>query len=145
VKAWAPKNAPDYYLASALYAYLYLFGSTNGITGQPFDRRTQLSADLYNSALAKAFARPGDTNHLVRLASGPRKLPQGEVAVQLEVSRFPWKLADFDQLLSGDDFKVNGLSVRNRDPGLGAPLIGVKPKVRGALVAQRVPATLFLR
>jgi len=145
VKPWAVRNAPDYYLASALYAYLYLFGDTNRIMVGEISSQAHLARELYNHALAKALMAPKDTNRVVRVAGGPRQLPQGRVDLRLKLAGFPWALAEFDRFLAADDYMVRGLSVVNRDPGLGSPLIGVKKKSADAPFAQRVPVTLFLR
>jgi len=145
VKPWAVKNAPDYYLASALYAYLYLFGDTNRIMVGEISSQAHIARELCNHALAKALVAPNDTNRIVRLAGGPRQLPQGRVDLRLDLTGFPWAVAAFDRFLAADDFKVRGLSIVNRDPGLGSPLIGVKKGAPGAPIAQDVPVTLFLR
>jgi pimeloyl-ACP methyl ester carboxylesterase len=145
VKPWEKKNAPDYYLASALYAYLYLFGDTNRAMVGEFASQTHLARELYNHALAKALIAHKDTNGIVRITGGPRQLPQGRVDLRLELTGFPWELSEFDRFLAADNYKAHGLSVVNRDPGLGSALIGVKKKAPGAPIAQGVPVTIFLR
>ena len=145
VKPWAIKNAPDYYLAAAVYAYLYLLGDTNQFIVSDIARQAQLARDLYSHALPKGLVAPKDPNGVVRLASGSRPLPPGQVELRLELTQFPWELTAFDRFLAADDWKVRGLTVVNRDPGLGSPLIGVRKAAEDEPVAQRVPVTVFLR
>jgi pimeloyl-ACP methyl ester carboxylesterase len=58
---------------------------------------------------------------------------------------FPWNLDLIKQFYSADEFVVRGLSTRNRDSGLGAPLIAVTKKVGKFQEQLRAPATVFLR
>jgi hypothetical protein len=145
VRPWAPKNASDYYLASALYAYFYLSGANQETVSRLLDPRARVACDLYGRGLAKGLASTRDTNGVVVLASGVRQLPPGPVNLQLSQPGFPWSLEAFDHFLAADDFVVRGLTVRNREPGLGAPLIGIKKTAPDTPIAQRVPASIFLR
>src|SRR5689334_7947723 len=54
-------NRRDYYLASAVYAYAFLFRK-DGAIDEPLDSRTRLAADLYNFGLALALAVPPGTD-----------------------------------------------------------------------------------
>ena len=77
VKPWDPRDARDYYLGSAVYAWLYLFGE--GIDAQPgaFDRRYREACDFYNYGLGLALLEERrSTNATVHLESGPRRLPE---------------------------------------------------------------------
>ena len=51
------ENRQDYYLASAVYAYAFLFRK-DGAIDEPLDSRTRLAAALYNFGLALALAVP---------------------------------------------------------------------------------------
>ena len=85
------------------------------------------------------------TNAQVELDSGPRQTPPGVVDVQFTQPGFPWNLDLIKAFYSADEFIVRGLSTRNRDSGLGAPLIAVTEKIGQISGAVRAPATVFLR
>ena len=48
-----------YYLASAVYAFAYLFPDGEGEAPSPFDPRYRWAVDLYNLAVTKAFETDG--------------------------------------------------------------------------------------
>jgi pimeloyl-ACP methyl ester carboxylesterase len=145
VKPWDARDARDYYLGAAVYAYLFLFNQSNS-PSVAFDRRFRAACDLYNYSLGLALARPKDTNGLVNLQNGKRRLPVGEVEIQLNLSEFPWPLENFQEFLLGDQFLVRGLSVRNRQAGIGAPLIAVPSRPLGlTTIRTMTAATALLR
>jgi len=145
VKPWQTVDARDYYLGSAVYAYLFLFGQGPDTKPGAFDRRFRIACDLYNYGLGWALGDRYGTNGVVRLESGHRRLPVGEIELQFSAPGFPWPLDQFEDFFVADKFRVRGVSVRNRGAGVGAPLIAVRKvdpelRFRGAL-----PATVFLR
>lgn len=137
------REARDYFLASAVYAYLYLLGDGAEPPPSPFDRRFRIACDLYNNALARGLAMAGFEDGRVAVASEQRRLPGG--ALPVEISYLSWPVDDFDRFLPANFFRVRGLTVRNRQAGLGAPLIGVSRPQPQMPVARRVPMTAFLR
>jgi pimeloyl-ACP methyl ester carboxylesterase len=143
VKRGVPGLARNSYFASAIYAYLYLLGETTEAHPNPFDVRFRAAGDLYNRGLAQGLMV--NTNALVEMDSGPRQTPPGVVAVQFTQPGFPWSLDFIKAFYSADEFVVRGLSTRNRDSGLGAPLIAVTKKVGKFQEQLRAPATVFLR
>jgi triacylglycerol esterase/lipase EstA (alpha/beta hydrolase family) len=145
VKPWEPRDARDYYLGSAVYAYLFLFGDAPGAKPDGFDRRFRLACDLYNHGLGWALGERRGTNAAVRLEAGTRRLPVGELQLSFTPANFPWPMEEFEQFLMADQFRVRGVSVRNRDAGLGAPLIAVSATDPNLHLHRSVPATAFLR
>lgn len=145
LKPWDARDARDFYLGTAVYAYLFLFGDAQGERPGAFDRRFRMACELYNFGLGLALAGPRDTNALVRLESDVRRLPVGTMQVQFDPVGFPWSTAMFEKFLMADQFAVRGLSVRNRSAGLGAPLIAVGVKDPNLHLNRSVPATAFLR
>jgi pimeloyl-ACP methyl ester carboxylesterase len=145
VKAGEPARARDYYLSAAIYSYFYLFGA--GVEPPPtsFDNRFRIACDVYNAGLAKGLGGPERTNAVVLLENGPRQLPPGVVEVRLNTNAFALPLSRYETFFSADQFLVRGLSVRDRQSGLGAPLIGVSHRIEQSPLAQRVPATVFGR
>ena len=138
-----PKHARDSFFASAIYAYLYLVGETGGTPPSPFDVRVRVAGDLYNWGLAQGLQV--STNALLELVAGPRQTPPGVVDVQFTQPDFPFPLDQIRAFYAADEFIVRGLSTRNRDSGLGAPLIAVTGKIGRFQEPRRFPATVFLR
>lgn len=138
-----PTGAADYYLMAAVYAYYYLLGSSREATTNPYDRQFRVAADLYNRALGKGLAT-GKGGRL-EFQNGVRELPIGRLAISLDLKALPWPLEDFDNFLPTDDYTVYGLSVRNRTPGLGLPLIAVHKKTPEYPGGPVIPVTAFLR
>jgi pimeloyl-ACP methyl ester carboxylesterase len=143
VKPGVPQRARNSYFTSAIYAYLYLFGEVNQAPPNPFDIRFRAAGDFYNRGLAQGLMV--GTNALVELDSGPRRTLPGVVEVQFTQPGFPWSLDLIKEFYSADEFLVRGLSTRNRESGLGAPLIAVTKKVGKYQEQLHAPATVFLR
>ncbi len=144
VKRGEKQQARDYYFTSAIYAYLYLFGANREIPSNPFDLHVREACDFYNRGLALGLIASLNTNAVVELASGPRQTPPGQVVVQFTQPGFSWSLDHVEKFYSADEFAIRGLTTRNRDSGLGAPLI-VVAKAVDAKISLRAPATVFLR
>ncbi len=145
VKPWDARDARDHYLGAAVYAYLFLFGNQDNHPPTGFDRRFRMGCDFYNYGLGLGLAKPKETNGVVELKSAKRRLPVGEMEIQLDLGRFPWALDSFERFVLGDHFLVRGLSVRNRQAGVGAPLIAVRAGDMGAGLRNMTGATAFLR
>jgi pimeloyl-ACP methyl ester carboxylesterase len=144
VKAWEPQDARDYYLAAAVYAWLFLFADPT-TAPNAFDQHFRTACDLYNYGLGWALQERHNTNGVAVLGGGTRRLPFGEMEVEFKPSNFPWPLSKFEQFIVADQFLVRGLSVRNRQAGLGTPLVGVvKPDDANGL-ARSTPVTALLR
>ena len=143
VRPGVPRLARNSYFASAIYAYLYLFGDSREAPPGPFDRRFRAACDFYNRGLGLGLMV--NTNAVVELDSGRRQTPPGPVEVQFTRAGFPWDLDQAEEIYSADEFIVRGLSTRNRDSGLGAPLIIASKKIGRFQDQRRVPATVFLR
>ena len=110
-----------------MYAWLFLFGEGKDPSPSPFDRRFRGACDLYNYSLGLALVESRNTNGIVRLQGSRRPLPVGEIQVQISGETYAARLDEFEEILLADQFRVRGLSVRNREPGIGAPLICVRP------------------
>ena len=133
---------PDYFLMSSAYAAVYLFGPSREEPPGPFDRGFREASDLYNRALGKGLAT-GQGGRL-ELRSSVRELPIGRVELAVRTDAFPWPLDRFEAFLLADDYSVHGLTVRNRTPGLGVPLMGVLRPEPGSPKGLPVPVTAVL-
>lgn len=145
VKPWDPRDARDYYLGSAVYAWNFLFGEGKDARPDPFDRRFREACDFYNYSLGLALTGRRSTNGAVQLESARRRLPVGEIELRLGQGEMASQLNQCRQVLLADQFRVRGLSVRNREAGVGAPLIGVLPSEPSLGLRRAVPATVLLR
>jgi pimeloyl-ACP methyl ester carboxylesterase len=145
VKPGLPRQAPDWYLSSAIYAYEFLLGEGREPPPDPFDRRFRLACDIYNRAVAEGFATVNRTNRTIHPDSGLRLPAPGPVEVTLNRDHFKWSMDEIESLLPADEFVLHGLAVRDRQAGLGAPLIVVGKTLDKKKFARRFPATLFLR
>ena len=143
VKPGVPPLARNSYFTSAIYAYLYLFGDSREAPPSPYDLRFRAACGFYNRGLAQGLMV--NTNALVELNSGRRETPPGPVEVKFTQPGFPWSLDLVKDFYSADEFIVRGLATRNRDSGLGAPLIVVTRKIGRFEERRRVAATVFLR
>ena len=145
VKPWDPRDARDYYLGSAVYAWLFLFGEGKQAPPSAFDRRFRDACDFYNQSLGLALTERKSTNGIVQLQDGVRRLPVGEIKLQLNPPDLQSRVGEFDQILLADQFRVHGLSVRNREPGIGAPLVCVRFFSPEFGLRASAPATALLR
>ncbi len=145
VKPWDLRDARDYYLGSAVYAWLFLYGENPAPPPSAYERRFRSACDFYNYGLGLALTGQGNTNNSVQLVSGPRRLPVGEIDVQLKDSPVTERVKASEQILLADQFRIRGLSVRNREAGIGAPLICVSALNPEFGLRPSLPATAFLR
>ena len=136
-----PENR-QYYMNAAIYAYFYLFNNTRNKPANPFNRRYRLACDIYNIALAKALTNA--KGNLV-LKAGVRQLPFGTIDLFLNARHFPVKLDQISKIVPADRLDIYGLSRRNRDAGLGVPLIAVGGKNAALPVKRSSPGTLLMR
>jgi pimeloyl-ACP methyl ester carboxylesterase len=137
------KQAPDYFLLSALYSFYFVTGERSRESLNIFDHRARTAVDMYNFGLWQGFAT-GDGEGLV-LKTAERKLPFGSISISLDTSQFPWKMEEFEKFLPSDKYKVRGVSVRNRTAGIGLPLIALRKKTgTGSSGGQPSPVTAVL-
>jgi pimeloyl-ACP methyl ester carboxylesterase len=139
------KLAPENFFAAAvLYAYFYLLGPGEEAPPDAFDRRFRLACDFYNRGLGYVIAsreNRGPTGDVKWL------LPVGSILIHSggSASDINFPLAENETLVSADRFQIHGLSVRNRNAGLGSPILIVRRRDRGAGMTKSTAATVFLR
>lgn len=135
-------RAPDYFLLASVYAYLFLLDDRAEPPPNIFDLRTRIACDLYNFALWRGMATRWDGS--IRLKSGVRKLPVGSLAINLDLTQFPFQLEDFSGFEPVDKYNIRGISIRNRTKGVGSALIGVKNESQRPFSSKSVPVSMFL-
>src|SRR5262249_46492987 len=164
-------NRRDYYLASAVYAYAFLFRK-DGAIDEPLDARTRLAADLYNFGLGLALAEPSapaptDGDQTARrtaaetegieivLADRTLALPFGSLELRGETADFMWGGLRVSRFVCVGRFEIRGLRHGHRQPGIGVPLAAEVSKEgsgREAGIGRKyipkrikVPVTAFVR
>lgn len=136
--------AADYFLLSAIYSYRFLLGERPEPPPHEFDPRLRTAGNLYNFSLWRGFST-GDDGKLV-LDAQTRTLPIGNLAISHNPATFSWKFEEFERFEPAEKYAVRGVSIRNRAPGMGLPLIGLKKSGAGAIIGNVVvPVTVFLR
>jgi pimeloyl-ACP methyl ester carboxylesterase len=162
------KNRREFFLASAVYAYAFLFGKDAAVD-RPLDSRTRLAADLYNFGLALGLAAPqGDDRPLlpgrttaeseaveIDVSNRTLRLPFGQLELHGDPSEFLWGGLRMSRFISVGEFKIRGLRNRYRQAGIGVPLAaeisqdGTAPEAEIArkYIPKRikVPVTGFVR
>jgi triacylglycerol esterase/lipase EstA (alpha/beta hydrolase family) len=142
---------PSYFLASAIYAYAFLFPQIGRTDPNPSDPRVRIALDVYNRGLAEALTTTDRTK--VTIGEGNYPLPFGELIVTIKKEEFQWgsfRLTDFVQAA---EFDVRGLRNRYRWSGIGAPLIATTQPLKGVTIPEysrippkiKVAVTAFLR
>ena len=141
---------PESYLAAAVYAYAVLFPEGVGRAPGRFDPRVRIAADLYNWSIMMAF-RSKDGSEVVP-RGGTFALPFGPMEIAFEPDSLRIYHHELYRLVPVAELEVEGLSMRYRWPGIGAPLSAsarpLDPAEPGRyLVAPRaqVPLTAVLR
>lgn len=138
----------SYYLASALYAYAFLFPDGAGSPDDPYDPRLRQAADLYNRGIAAGLAAGDDASFVPRAGTLP--LPFGELAVAFDPASLRWYGRGLERFVSVTEFSVYGLRNRYRWRGIGVPLSAgtrrLAPEPEHLVPMNvRVPVTAFLR
>ena len=141
---------PDYALAAAVYAYAFLFPEGAGVAPGRFDPRLRIAADLYNWALTVSFASKDRVEVVPR--GGTFELPFGRIEVAFDPAALRAGDRELVRFTPVAELAVDGLAMRYRWPGLGAPLAAATRPLESAppgrdMVAPRlqVPVTALLR
>ncbi len=135
-----PSDPRTFYRGAMVYAYLFLLEPGSDTPPGPYDRRFRLACDLYNRGLAKLLTF---IDGRIELGDKILPLPVGNIHLTVKSIGVPWNPEELQTVLPADEFEIHGLSVRNRLPGMGAPIIALRKKKPGMPVAEAVPATVF--
>lgn len=141
---------PEYQLASAVYAWAFLFPEPGEPRPDPYDPRLRTAADLYNWSLSAAFASPDGSEVVPR--GGRFALPFGSIEVAFDPAELRAGDRELYRFIPVAELEVKGLAARYRWPGIGAPLAASTRRIEGAPAARdlvapklQVPATALLR
>jgi len=141
---------PEHLLAAAVYAYAFLFPEADDARRDAFDPRMRMAADLYNWGLTGALESKDGEDVVPR--GGRFALPFGSIDVAFDSAETRAGNHELYDFVPVTELRVEGLALRYRWPGIGAPLAASSRPVdpaKGAadLVAPRlrVPLTALLR
>ena len=127
----------SYYLASAVYAYAFLYPGKQGTPPRGIDPRLRWAVDLYNQSLTQA-AKSDEGAYAIPMG-GKFKLPFGELTVEFNERDLIWGGFRMKDFVPAADIEVRGLRNRYRTPGIGAALAASIEPLEGAS-RQTVPA-----
>ncbi len=99
IKAAEQALAPDYFLIASIYAYFFLLDDRPEPAPNAFDIRARTACDLYNFALWRGM-QTGNAGAL-NLTAAVRKLPVGALAITVDLTKYPWKLEEFESIPNG--------------------------------------------
>ncbi len=139
----------SYYLASAVYAYAFLYPGQLGTRPQGVDPRLRWAVDLYNQSLTQA-AKSDEAAYAIPMG-GKLKLPFGELTVSFNERDLIWGGFRMKDFVPAADLEVRGLRNRYRTPGIGAALaasikpLEASPQSMRIPPRLKIPVTAFLR
>ena len=109
----------EHFLASAVYAYAFLFPEDGTPPPDPLDPRLRLAADIYNLGIVLGLDTPD--GEAVVFQDGKLALPFGEIELSVDQASFIWGGFRFKRFVPVGEFQIRGLSNRYRQAGIGAP------------------------
>jgi hypothetical protein len=139
----------SYYLASAVYAYAFLYPGQQGTPPRGIDPRLRWAVDLYNQSLTQA-AKSVEAAYAIPMG-GKFKLPFGELTVSFNERDLIWGDFRMKDFVPAADLEVRGLRNRYRTPGIGAALaasiepLEASPQSMRIPPRLKIPVTAFLR
>src|SRR5208337_4753281 len=110
----------SYYLASAAYAYAFLFPADPAAAPGAYDPRLRLAVDLYSRAIVLGLAT--NDGKEVDLSARQLSLPFGSLDLAVNAKGFNYGGYHLTKFVSLADLEVRGLRNTYRRAGIGAAL-----------------------
>jgi pimeloyl-ACP methyl ester carboxylesterase len=140
------------YLASAVYAYAFLFPKEPARNPTPYDGLIRTALDLYNRGITEGLAVP-DRDEETVLDLSPREiaLPFGKLVLTGTAQEFRYGGYRLKHPVALRDVEIRGLRNRYRRAGIGAALGAQVEAIPGSEADQwippnaKVPVTALLR
>ena len=139
----------SYYLASAAYAYAFLFPANPAGAPGSYDPRLRLAVDLYDRSIALGLATKDGKE--VDLTARQLSLPFATLNLAINPEEFNYAGNHLTKFVSLADLKVRGLRNTYREAGIGAALsarvepLPNSPASRWIPPNAKVPITAFVR
>ncbi len=142
------EGKPAYYLASAVYAYAFLFPANAADSPDAYDPRLTIALDLYNSGIAAGLTPKGGDE--VDLSDRELALPFGTLELYSDSEKFLYGGHHLSKFVALGDYRVRGLRNTYRYAGIGAPLAakvepGTDKASRWIPPNAKVPVTAIVR
>jgi hypothetical protein len=115
----ARTKAKHHYLASAVYAWAYLFPET-GPAPNPFDPRFRMACDMYNRGVEETLT--SNDGRDIEVRGGRYRLPFGALTLDFDATDLEWGGRTLEKFAPVAELKVRGFRERYRWPGVGAAL-----------------------
>src|SRR5208337_175878 len=110
----------SYYLASAAYAYAFLFPANPVEVPGPYDPRVRLAVDLYNRGIALGLSTKDGEE--VDLSERQLSLPFGTLSLGINSEGFSYAGNHLTKFVSLADLDVRGMRNTYRKAGIGVAL-----------------------
>lgn len=139
----------SYFLASAIYAYAFLFPADPADAPGEYDPRLRLAVDLYNRGIALGLATKDGKE--VDLSERELSLPFGSLSLGVNPEGFNYGGNHLTKFVSIADLKVRGLRNTYRKAGIGAALSARVEPAPDSTASRwippnaKVPITAFVR
>jgi len=130
-------GARTYYLASAAYAWAFLFPENPAVRPDCYDPRVRTAMDLYNRGVTAGLA--SGTGDEVDLSARRVALPFAPLQLDVDPAGFTFGGYQLVHFASLADFEVRGLRNRYRHRGIGAPLAASVSKTGEERVDRWIP------
>jgi hypothetical protein len=147
-----PQLAMNFYGATVLNAYQYLFDARFRATRNPYDPHFRAACDLYNAALEAGLRLARKDQNLLPGQTLTIRTPGGNWDIKCETQGGTWRREDFKRFEFVSDYEITGLKNHYQTYGLGVPLIAVRQSYKGEPLAATYypddlsfPITAFLR
>jgi pimeloyl-ACP methyl ester carboxylesterase len=148
--AYAEKSGRrPYFLAAAVYAWMYLTGTHTEPAPTAFDERVRLAADLYGRGIVLGLMDV--KGERIDLAARSVELPFGVLHLETRPADYARAGYHLEAFTSLTELEVYGLRNRYRRRGIGAPLVAkIRPEPGLAATkwvpeAAKLPVTLIVR
>jgi len=139
----------SYFLASAAYAYAFLFPQNPADAPGKYDPRVRLAVDLYNRSIALGLAT--NDGKEVDLSERQLALPFGSLSLGIDPEGFSYAGNHLTKFVPLADLEVRGLRNTYRKAGIGAALSARVEPSPGIAASRwipptaKVPITAFVR
>jgi hypothetical protein len=138
---------PSLYVASAVYAYLFLVGQDPQPRVHIMDRRARAACELYNRSLTEAFR--SEDGERFEPVTGVVQLPVGSINIVAADQLVRLGDQTFTEFHPAADYEVRGMTARIVTSGIGSALIAGPPPSAGISdrdlgARSRIAASAFL-
>lgn len=118
-------KAIEYFTASTMSAYRYLFQPEFVVNSNPYDPQFRSACDIYNSSLEKSLRIIQKRSQLLPDRQYDVEVLGERQTITSRLRNSQWKSMQIDHFEFVSDYQLEGLKNHHRTYGLGVPLIAV--------------------